>query len=96
MRAVTLAAKSPLYTYYLSTRIVAADVRAAIAHARACNEMWWDAFVIVSDDPADEPATDPGTWPRTPRFDMDGLVNAVKAGGAKLRVVAAMKREKAA
>lgn len=87
-RAVTLAAQSPVYSYFLSTRIVAPDLKSAIAHARACHDMWNDAFVVVSDEETDEPATDAGEWPRTPRFDMQAHANQ----SGKIRVVAAVRQ----
>lgn len=89
MRVVILAAKSPIWSYYMQTRIVSPTLQDAIIHARSANEMWLDSFVIVSDTEAEmdehgrsEPATEPGTWPRG-KFDMVGYVQANK----RIRVI---------
>jgi len=92
MRIVILATKSPVWSYYMQTRIVAPTLQDAIAHARNANEMWRSQFAIISDTEAMpdehgvvEPATEPGTWPRG-KFDMAGHVAANK----RLRIVPSM------
>lgn len=86
-RAVTLAAQNPYWSYHTYTRIVAPTLKDAIAHARACNEMWHQAFVLVSDEETDEPVTDVGEWPRG-KFDM----LAHKGSVDKLRVIPAVRK----
>lgn len=92
MRAIVLAAKSPVWSYYMQTRIVAPSLKAAIEHARNCHEMWRGQFAVISDDELVpdknghvEPATEPGEWPRG-KFDMAGHLAANK----RLRIVPSM------
>jgi hypothetical protein len=92
MRIVVFAAKSPVWSYYMQTRIVAPTLLDAINHARACNEMWRSTFIIASDTEAEpdehgnvEPATEPGQWPRG-KFDMEDFIRINK----RLRVIPAM------